>query len=103
MANEPLHRLSVLDCLGIERPAEARSEFFAGEMFAVAGASRDHNVIVTNLVALPRTQLRSRGCELYPSDTSFEIASIGCRMGLAEVYKDVISSDLKAEPGAFSS
>jgi hypothetical protein len=44
--------------LAIERRAESRSEFYEGEMFALAGASRRHNRIVTNLVIALDTQLR---------------------------------------------
>ncbi len=36
--------------LAIERRAEHRSEYFNGETFAMVGASRRHNVIVTNIV-----------------------------------------------------
>jgi Uma2 family endonuclease len=68
MASEPKHRLTVLDYLDIERSAETKSEFFGGEMFAMAGASHEHNVVVTNIVALLRPQLRSRGCYLYSQD-----------------------------------
>jgi len=68
MASEPKHRLTVLDYLALERQGETRSEYLDGEMFALAGASHEHNVIVTNLVAALRPQLRARGCTLYAND-----------------------------------
>jgi Uma2 family endonuclease len=68
MASEPKHRLTVHDYLTLERRSETRSEYLDGEMFALAGASHEHNVIVTNIVAALRPQLRSRGCTLYAND-----------------------------------
>jgi Uma2 family endonuclease len=68
MASEPKHRLTVHDYLTLERRAETRSEYLEGEMFAMAGASHEHNVIVTNVVAALRPQLRSKGCTLYAND-----------------------------------
>lgn len=68
MASEPRRRLTIQEYLSLERQAETKSEYLDGETFALAGASRDHNVIVTNLVAALRPQLRSRGCDLYAND-----------------------------------
>lgn len=68
MAPEPKHRLTVLDYLTLERGAETRSEYLDGEMFAMAGASHEHNVIVTNVVAALRPQIRARRCSLYSND-----------------------------------
>jgi len=68
MASEPKARLTVQDYLALERQAETKSEYLDGEMFAMAGASHEHNVIVTNVVAALRPQLRGRGCTLYATD-----------------------------------
>lgn len=63
--------------LAIERAAERKSEFFAGEMFAMAGVSRAHNLIVTNLIAELRDQLRKRECEVYPSEMKVRVLKGG--------------------------
>jgi Uma2 family endonuclease len=68
MASEPKHRLTVQDYLVLERRAGTRSEYLDGEMYAMAGASHEHNVIVTNVVAALRPQLRGKGCTLYAND-----------------------------------
>lgn len=68
MASDPQHRLTVQDYLILDRGAETRSEYLEGEMLAMAGASHEHNVIVTNLVAALRPQIRARGCSLYAND-----------------------------------
>jgi Uma2 family endonuclease len=63
--------------LAIERLAEFRSEFYNGEMFALAGASRRHNRIVTNLVIALGTQLRYRPCNVYSNDMRVRVANTG--------------------------
>lgn len=54
--------------LALERRAEQRSEYLAGEIIAMTGASRRHNLIVVNLAACLRHQARAAGCEIYVSD-----------------------------------
>lgn len=51
-----------------ERLADYKSEYFAGEIFAMAGASRTHNLISGNVSASLTTQLRDRPCEVYAND-----------------------------------
>lgn len=51
-----------------ERLADYKSEYFAGEIFAMAGASRTHNLISSNVSASLTTQLRDRPCEVYAND-----------------------------------
>ena len=61
--------------LRLERDAETRSEFWAGEIFALAGASEKHNLIVINLIIALGTQLRGKPCTLYANDLRVEIQS----------------------------
>jgi Uma2 family endonuclease len=63
------------DWLASERTAnEQRSEYVAGEVFAMAGGSEEHNLIVLNVGAELRNQLKSRPCRVYPSDMKVHIA-----------------------------
>ena len=55
--------LSPQEYLTLERQAETKSEYYAGEVFAMAGASRKHNTIVPNLLYLLVGQLKGRSCE----------------------------------------
>lgn len=52
----------------MERRAEHKSEYLAGQIIAMAGASRAHYLIVTNVAASLTTQLENRDCEVYSSD-----------------------------------
>ena len=61
-------KLTAEEYLAIERKAERKSEFYDGEMFLMAGATREHNLIVTNVVRELSNQLKGKPCETYPSD-----------------------------------
>jgi Uma2 family endonuclease len=54
--------------LEIDRAAERKSEYFDGEMYAMAGASTAHNIIVWNLIVSLGPQLNGRPCQGFPSD-----------------------------------
>ncbi|MFN7889789.1 MAG: Uma2 family endonuclease [Pirellula sp.] len=60
-----------------ERNAEFRSEYFRGEMFAMAGASANHNLILLNAGASLREQLKKKPCRVYPSDLKLRIQATG--------------------------
>ncbi|HET7510811.1 MAG TPA: Uma2 family endonuclease [Solirubrobacterales bacterium] len=68
MASEPRPRVSVEEYLTLERQAETKSEYLNGEIVAMSGASRPHNLIVANVLASLHAQLRGRSCEVYASD-----------------------------------
>src|SRR5436190_4265076 len=61
-------RLSESEYLEIERAAEFRSEFFDGEMFAMAGGTPQHSRIGTNLAREFDIQLESSQCVPYNAD-----------------------------------
>jgi Uma2 family endonuclease len=63
--------------LEIERKAEHRSEYFRGEMLAMAGPSIEHNLLVANVVRDIGQQLRRRQCEVYPSDMRIAVNATG--------------------------
>jgi len=67
----------VEEYLARERAAETRSEYYAGEMFAMAGGSRAHNLIAGNLFASLHQQLRRRPCTVYPSDMRVKVSESG--------------------------
>lgn len=70
--------------LEIERRAEYKSEFYKGEMFAMAGASWSHNQLVWNLIAQIGRQLGS-GCRGCPSDMKVRVSATGLY-----TYPDVV-------------
>ena len=77
MATVPKHYVTSEEYLNREKDAEFRSEYFRGEMFAMAGASANHNLIVLNAGASLREQLKKKPCRVYPSDLKLRIESTG--------------------------
>ncbi len=63
--------------LALERKADYRSEYLHGEIFAMTGASRKHNLIATNIVISLGNQLKSRPCELYVSEMRIKVNAVG--------------------------
>jgi Uma2 family endonuclease len=70
-------RLTAQQYLEIERKAERKSEFLGGEMFAMSGASRAHNLISTNVTREISQQLRGRPCETYAGDMRVKVSDTG--------------------------
>lgn len=63
--------------LEYERASETRHEFWNGEIFEMAGASEQHNLIVGSTYASLYAQLRKRDCKLYPSDMRLKVTATG--------------------------
>ena len=85
MSTQPKTFLTPEQYLEIERKAEYRSEYYQGEMFAMAGATREHILLVTRLVSELDHQLRDRPCEVYSNDMRVQVSPGGLY-----TYPDVI-------------
>jgi Uma2 family endonuclease len=77
MSAVPKKLYSPEEYLALERAAEYKSQYFAGEIFAMAGGSPRHNLISTNVIGELRAQLKGRPCEVYPSDQRLKIPATG--------------------------
>jgi Uma2 family endonuclease len=51
-----------------ERKALNKSEYYKGEIFAMAGASKTHNKIVASIVLAIGQHLKGKSCSFFPSD-----------------------------------
>jgi Uma2 family endonuclease len=65
MATDPHQRLTIPEYLAFERQSETRHDYLDGEVFAMTGASRPHNLIAGNIFREIGNQLRRRSCEVY--------------------------------------
>jgi Putative restriction endonuclease len=77
MSTVSKHYITPEEYLHHERKAEFRSEYFRGEMFPMAGASANHNLIVLNAGSHLREQLKKKPCRVYPSDLKLRIEATG--------------------------
>ena len=77
MAALPEKRYTPDEYLALERVADEKSEYWDGYIYAMAGARRGHNLIVSNVNTTLNNQLRDRPCEVYPSD--MKVRALGRR------------------------
>jgi Uma2 family endonuclease len=76
MASEPIPRISLEEYLALERRSVTRHELLDGEMFAMTGASRRHNLVAGNVFAALHAQLTGRGCEIYTHDMRVRVPAV---------------------------
>lgn len=86
MAVPMQQRYSPEEYLALERQADRKSEYFNGFMFAMAGASREHNLIAGNVFGELRAQFKGRPCETYQSDMRVKVSETGLY-----TYPDVVA------------
>jgi Uma2 family endonuclease len=71
--------------LRLERAAETKSEYANGQILAMTGASRAHNLIAGNLFRNLSQQLLGGSCEAYMSDMRVRVSQTGLY-----TYPDVV-------------
>jgi Uma2 family endonuclease len=95
MSAAPKPKLTAAEYLAIERKAAFKSEFFDGTMYAMSGASREHNGIKDNLVGELFGQLKGGPCRTFSSDQRVLVEATGLY-----TYPDVI---ILCGPGTYDS
>ena len=70
---EPVHYYTVAEYLEMEELAECRSEYFDGEIFAMAGGSADHDRLSSELDRLIGTAMIGRPCETFTANMKIRI------------------------------
>ena len=68
MLAQEKNRITSEEYLASERESETKNEYVDGEIFAMAGASREHNKISTNIVRVLGNQLLEKPCSIFSSD-----------------------------------
>ena len=71
--------------LSFERASNVRHEYISGRAYAMAGATREHNLITGNIAGELRGQLKGKPCETYSNDMRVRIPRSG-----QYTYPDVI-------------
>jgi Uma2 family endonuclease len=77
MSSQRTTLLTPEEYLEIERRAERKSEYFKGEMFAMAGASYAHVLIVDNLNHELKLRLKAGTCRVHSSELRLRVAPDG--------------------------
>lgn len=88
MATEPKAHFTPEEYLAYERRSEFKSEYVGGEIVAMTGASRRHNLVAGNLFAILHTLLkRDRNCEVYSNDMRVRVPTTDLY-----TYPDVVAA-----------
>ncbi|MBE9460778.1 Uma2 family endonuclease [Dyadobacter subterraneus] len=77
MAVPPQKHYSEAEYLDIERDAGYKSEYYNGEIFAMAGADHNHNRIVENLSIEIGGFFKGKSCRTFSSDQRIHIPETG--------------------------
>ncbi|MFC4210130.1 Uma2 family endonuclease [Pedobacter lithocola] len=82
IVNEPTvaykkRHFSVEEYLEMEKASQEKHEYFQGEIFAMSGASTNHNEIFTNLFVEIGNNLRGKKCRPFGSDMRMQIPTNG--------------------------
>ncbi|HLG18114.1 MAG TPA: Uma2 family endonuclease [Blastocatellia bacterium] len=85
MVSQPKRRYTEEEYLALERSSEAKHEYFNGEIFAMGGASRQHVLIVTNVVGELHLQLKRGPCRVFSTDLRVKVDPAGLY-----TYPDVV-------------
>ncbi len=85
MSTAPKTLLSPQEYLARERAADFRSEYYRGEMFAMAGASLAHTIIKDNFAREAGNQLKDGPCRVVTSDLRVKVSATGLY-----TYPDVV-------------
>lgn len=65
--------ISPEDYLVMERASEEKHEYFKGDIFAMSGASWEHNVIAKNISTIILPFLKGSPCDMFGSDLRIHI------------------------------
>jgi Uma2 family endonuclease len=74
---------TVEEYLEFEKTSPVRHEYVEGQIYAMAGGTKNHNRITVDLTARLNDQLASGGCEAFASD-------VKVRVGTLFYYPDVV-------------
>ena len=69
--------ITVEDYLLGEQASEIRHEYVAGALYAMAGASDEHNTIAGNIFAAVKAHLRGKACRVFIADAKVRLQVAG--------------------------
>lgn len=76
MTAQPKHRYTLEEYLELDRNADARLEYWDGEIFDMSGVSKEHADIEVNLIMRLGPQLRGKGCHIFPANVRLKVPSM---------------------------
>lgn len=77
MTAQPKPALTEEEYLQREQNSSVKHEYYGGYVYAMAGASENHNLIAMNIAAILHGLVRGRPCRAYPSDMRIKVMATG--------------------------
>jgi len=74
---KPIHRLTEVEYLDLERSLESKNEFFDGEVVARSGGTPLHSQIATKLIQVIGRRLSNGKWVVYTSDLRLKVEGTG--------------------------
>jgi Uma2 family endonuclease len=76
---KPAKRYTPEEYYRLEREASYKSDYYAGEIFAMAGGTITHSTICSNLVRELGNQLKGKPCAAFESNLRLKVKATGLR------------------------
>lgn len=89
-------RYTVAEYMALEEQSDVRHEFFEGEVFAMAGGTAVHNMLVLNCAFALRTGLRGKSCRVFAENVQLALDA-GRYYNYPDVQVTCAPADLLAE------
>ena len=90
----PVERFTPQEYYRREREASVRSEYYDGELFAMAGGTARHSLICGNIVREAGNRLKGGPCLVYESNLRLKVKATGLRTYPdASIYCDPLEFD----------
>src|SRR5688572_10088572 len=70
-------RFTIAEYLALEGDSLEKHEYYQGEIFAIAGATIEHNIISGNVFFHLHSQLRGKDCRPFGSDQRIKVEAAG--------------------------
>lgn len=87
----PLTHLTVEEYLKAEESSEIRYEYLGGQIFAMSGGSKEHNLITLNIAIRLRSHVRGSSCSVFMSDMKVKL-ELANKSKSIFYYPDVVVS-----------
>ncbi|MDZ7956921.1 MAG: Uma2 family endonuclease [Aulosira sp. DedQUE10] len=87
----PVNLFTAEEYLQLEQTSEIRHEYLGGQVFAISGGSKQHNLIAGNIYSRLRSHLRGGSCSVFMADIKVRIELANQNKSIF-YYPDVIVS-----------
>jgi Uma2 family endonuclease len=76
---QPVKRYTPQEYYALEHEAESKSDYYKGEIFAMAGGTARHSLICNNIGGEMRSRLKGKPCTVYESNLRLKVVATGLR------------------------